>query len=54
MGIKELLTLLPGIIKFGSSIIKGFKKAKEDKHEKEYVEAVRSGNIESINRILHS
>ena len=54
MTINELLILIPGIIKFGTNVIKGYKNAKKKKKEKEYIKAVRSGDDAAVNRFIHS
>lgn len=53
MTLNELMVLVPGIIKFGTQVIKGYKNAKKKKEEKEYVKAVRSGDATAVNRFIH-
>ena len=49
---KDLLTILAALIPLIQELIQGYKKAKETQDEKKYMDAVRSGDIDSINRIL--
>jgi len=54
MSLKELLIILPAVFKFGTNVFKGFKNAKKKKQEKKFIKAVRSGDVDAINRWLHS
>ena len=40
------------ILVFGISIFKGYKKAKNEKKDQEYLKAIRAGDIDYINRYL--
>ena len=49
---KDLLTILAALIPLIQELINGYKKAKESHDEKKFMDAVRSGDIDRINRIL--
>ncbi len=40
------------IIGFAIELYKGFKKAKDEKKEKQYLQAIRDGDIDFINQYL--
>jgi len=48
-----LLKYSPEVVKFISGLFKGRKKAKADKDERDFVEAVHDGDIDKINAGLH-
>ena len=49
---KDLLTILAALIPLIQELIQGYRKAKEIHDEKKYMDAVRSGDVDRINRIL--
>jgi hypothetical protein len=48
---KKLEAILE-IIKFAIELYRGFKKAKNEKKEQQYLEAIRSGDVDYINQYL--
>jgi len=49
---KDLLTILAALIPLIQELIEGYRKARETHDEKKYMDAVRSGDVDRINRIL--
>ena len=51
---KEFMVLILAIFEFGSKIFEGYNNAKEKHKEKQYVAAVRRGDVDAANKYLHS
>ena len=54
MSIEKLIILIPAIIKFGTQILKGYKNAKKKHEERKFLLAVRSGDVDAVNRYINN